>query len=149
MLPHILPYPALSPLCGTKKTHTKSFQQKTTRTATGDDHIHERGREHISTQQSYRPDCEDSLVTGQLALLPADRTLTVHVFVDSGGPQASPAIAEAFFQEGRVALSTPTPLAAGSCAGVLASSDGASVSEAAAWALGDIWISEDEFRRSQ
>ena len=56
--------------------------------------------------------------------------------------------AEAFFQ-GRVALSTPTPLAAGNCAGVLASSDGASVSEAAAWALGDLWISEDQFRRLQ
>ena len=37
-------------------------------------------------------DCEDSLVTGKLALLPTDRTLTVHVFVDSGGPQASPAM---------------------------------------------------------
>ena len=62
---------------------------------------------------------------------------------------ATVAIPRGFFQDGRVALSTPTPLAAGNCAGVLASGDGASVSEAAAWALGDLWISEDQFRRLQ
>eukprot|EP01052_Picozoa_sp_SAG31_P015344 SAG31_NODE_984_length_10552_cov_4.679231_3_plen_152_part_00 len=87
-------------------------------------------------------ECEDSLVTDRMVLLPSDEVLELHVFVDVG-------IAEGYFNGGRVAMTTPTsPYASGGCTGVLATSKGVTILAADAWEIGDISISEEELLRT-
>jgi sucrose-6-phosphate hydrolase SacC (GH32 family) len=86
--------------------------------------------------------CEDSLVSDQLALQPSDRTLELHVFVDLG-------IVEGFFNGGRVAMTTPTfPFGGGTCVGALAAADGVMLTEAEAFVVGNISIGEEELLRT-
>ena len=73
-----------------------------------------------------------------LRLLPSDTTITLAVYVDG-------TFAEAYWQDGRVAMTVNTVGVTGSTTAALtAGSGGAVVKSAQAWSVGSIWITADE-----